>query len=148
MTSLKTSIKTITYLSDIGCLEIHGASLYIDSHHLKIANSIRTLFLAIDIVYDNEKSVIGQQITAAKDDLRGKGKLDAKDLRVIHPSEKNYIVKEGEINTQRFEFYMYSRVSNHLENGVLYAAESEQNKRLEDLFCYFLNEDIMLIVKI
>nr|WP_250189509.1 hypothetical protein [Escherichia coli] len=28
MTSLKTSIKTITYLSDIGCLEIQGASLY------------------------------------------------------------------------------------------------------------------------
>ncbi|PBO47813.1 hypothetical protein CKX40_16295, partial [Escherichia coli] len=27
MTSLKTSIKTITYLSDSGCLEIHGASL-------------------------------------------------------------------------------------------------------------------------
>ncbi|WP_430622867.1 lysis protein [Escherichia coli] len=27
MTSLKTSIKTITYLSDIGCLEIQGASL-------------------------------------------------------------------------------------------------------------------------
>ncbi|ENA7261660.1 Tn3 family transposase [Escherichia coli] len=77
-------------------------------------------------------TIIGQQITAAKDDLRGKGKLDAKDLRVIHPSEKNYIVKEGEINTQRFEFHMYSRVSNHLENGVFYAAESEQNKRLED----------------
>lgn len=30
MTSLKTSIKTITYLSDIGCLEIQGASL--DTH--------------------------------------------------------------------------------------------------------------------
>lgn len=29
MTSLKTSIKTITYLSDIGCLEIHGASLIV-----------------------------------------------------------------------------------------------------------------------
>ncbi|WP_212741701.1 hypothetical protein, partial [Escherichia coli] len=29
MTSLKTSIKTITYLSDIGCLEIQGASLQI-----------------------------------------------------------------------------------------------------------------------
>ncbi|WP_244591998.1 antiterminator Q family protein, partial [Escherichia coli] len=28
--SLKTSIKTITYLSDIGCLEIQGASLMID----------------------------------------------------------------------------------------------------------------------
>ncbi|OJR92669.1 nitrite extrusion protein 2 domain protein [Escherichia coli] len=30
MTSLKTSIKTITYLSDIGCLEIQGASRYIN----------------------------------------------------------------------------------------------------------------------
>ncbi|PSY64129.1 hypothetical protein C7B16_16735 [Escherichia sp. 20412-1] len=30
MTSLKTSIKTITYLSDIGCLEILGASLVTD----------------------------------------------------------------------------------------------------------------------
>ena len=27
MTSLKTSIKTITYLSDTGCLDIQGASL-------------------------------------------------------------------------------------------------------------------------
>ncbi|RCR15780.1 holin, partial [Escherichia coli] len=27
--SLKTSIKTITYLSDIGCLEIQGASLFL-----------------------------------------------------------------------------------------------------------------------
>ncbi|CAM7534117.1 hypothetical protein ESCOCK425M_19725 [Escherichia coli] len=32
MTSLKTSIKTITYLSDIGCLEIQGASLGGVSH--------------------------------------------------------------------------------------------------------------------
>ncbi|WP_244579053.1 TA system toxin CbtA family protein, partial [Escherichia coli] len=29
--SLKTSIKTITYLSDIGCLEIQGASLLCDA---------------------------------------------------------------------------------------------------------------------
>uniref|UniRef100_UPI0021C086AE hypothetical protein n=2 Tax=Enterobacteriaceae TaxID=543 RepID=UPI0021C086AE len=32
MTSLKTSIKTITYLSDIGCLEIQGASLLTTTH--------------------------------------------------------------------------------------------------------------------
>ncbi|WP_435658685.1 hypothetical protein, partial [Escherichia coli] len=31
MTSLKTSIKTITYLSDTGCLEIQGASLAISA---------------------------------------------------------------------------------------------------------------------
>ncbi|RLW74722.1 hypothetical protein EAI71_15845 [Escherichia coli] len=34
MTSLKTSIKTITYLSDIGCLEIQGASLAKSSRRL------------------------------------------------------------------------------------------------------------------
>ena len=34
MTSLKTSIKTITYLSDIGCLEIQGASLFTEFGHL------------------------------------------------------------------------------------------------------------------
>ncbi|MEJ1798366.1 hypothetical protein SMA74_22770, partial [Escherichia coli] len=34
MTSLKTSIKTITYLSDIGCLEIQGASLISLSNHM------------------------------------------------------------------------------------------------------------------
>ncbi|MFN1949367.1 hypothetical protein, partial [Escherichia coli] len=33
MTSLKTSIKTITYLSDTGCLEIQGASLVCMNHH-------------------------------------------------------------------------------------------------------------------
>ena len=35
MTSLKTSIKTITYLSDIGCLEIQGASLGVSSRLLR-----------------------------------------------------------------------------------------------------------------
>ncbi|MFT7748153.1 UNVERIFIED_CONTAM: hypothetical protein OC370_16075, partial [Escherichia coli] len=34
MTSLKTSIKTITYLSDIGCLEIQGASLLTPLNYL------------------------------------------------------------------------------------------------------------------
>ncbi|OKW42789.1 nitrite extrusion protein 2 [Escherichia coli] len=37
MTSLKTSIKTITYLSDIGCLEIQGASLPVSCWHAPAA---------------------------------------------------------------------------------------------------------------
>ncbi|MDZ6780338.1 hypothetical protein U4X50_16125, partial [Escherichia coli] len=36
--SLKTSIKTITYLSDIGCLEIQGASL--PGHYSGIVNHV------------------------------------------------------------------------------------------------------------
>ncbi|PHU69225.1 hypothetical protein CSW68_21965 [Shigella boydii] len=35
MTSLKTSIKTITYLSDTGCLEIQGASLMSSGRYLR-----------------------------------------------------------------------------------------------------------------
>ncbi|MGS8041861.1 hypothetical protein, partial [Escherichia coli] len=34
--SLKTSIKTITYLSDIGCLEIQGASLTGDTRNISL----------------------------------------------------------------------------------------------------------------
>ncbi|MGT0386980.1 hypothetical protein, partial [Shigella sonnei] len=46
MTSLKTSIKTITYLSDTGCLEIQGASL-------KCKNSI-----ANKLHFNNERFLI------------------------------------------------------------------------------------------
>ncbi|MCW6556846.1 Tn3 family transposase [Yersinia ruckeri] len=105
---------------------------YIDSNHLKVANSIRKLFMAIDIVYDKEHSVIGKQIETSRTDLKEKGRLDITDQRIIRPAEKSYIVNEGAVNTSRFEFHMYSRVSNMLENGRIYASESEQNKRLED----------------
>ncbi|WP_434477651.1 hypothetical protein, partial [Escherichia coli] len=44
MTSLKTSIKTITYLSDTGCLEIQGASLLIDDKQFFIIDIINTFF--------------------------------------------------------------------------------------------------------
>ncbi|EDX36667.1 putative membrane protein [Shigella dysenteriae 1012] len=44
MTSLKTSIKTITYLSDTGCLEIQGASLTV------MDNKISTYSPAFSIV--------------------------------------------------------------------------------------------------
>lgn len=44
MTSLKTSIKTITYLSDTGCLEIQGASLNrIEKENKIYAGSNKTL---------------------------------------------------------------------------------------------------------
>ncbi|EAB6647544.1 hypothetical protein DBZ87_04965 [Salmonella enterica subsp. enterica serovar Enteritidis] len=44
MTSLKTSIKTITYLSDIGCLEIQGASLLSVFGFEKFGEDIQALF--------------------------------------------------------------------------------------------------------
>ncbi|WP_208109436.1 hypothetical protein, partial [Salmonella enterica] len=48
MTSLKTSIKTITYLSDIGCLEIQGASLII---HYLLLLSVTDFVELNDCVY-------------------------------------------------------------------------------------------------
>ncbi|MCQ7841690.1 hypothetical protein NP236_20920, partial [Salmonella enterica] len=46
--SLKTSIKTITYLSDIGCLEIQGASLI----------PIENIHEAVELVYDRNTSMV------------------------------------------------------------------------------------------
>ncbi|OKS97581.1 nitrite extrusion protein 2 [Escherichia coli] len=46
MTSLKTSIKTITYLSDTGCLEIQGASLKTVSASGFLASSV-PVFLSV-----------------------------------------------------------------------------------------------------
>ncbi len=47
MTSLKTSIKTITYLSDTGCLEIQGASLLFTNRVFLIGLIIAQLALVI-----------------------------------------------------------------------------------------------------
>ncbi|MGT6398251.1 hypothetical protein ACRW6Z_17720, partial [Escherichia coli] len=48
MTSLKTSIKTITYLSDIGCLEIHGASL------VGVFLPVSSLWMGFHMLTENE----------------------------------------------------------------------------------------------
>ncbi|MBA2815892.1 hypothetical protein [Candidatus Pantoea persica] len=97
-----------------------------------MANSIRKLFMAIDIIYDKEKSAIGKQISTTRDELRKKKTLDSVDQRVIRPAEMNHIINEGKVNTNRFEFHIYTRVYNLLENSRIYASESEKNKRLKD----------------
>ncbi|MFX0803978.1 hypothetical protein ABEL46_19745, partial [Escherichia coli] len=45
MTSLKTSIKIITYLSDIGCLEIQGASLLPEKDQTNPEHSESVIFI-------------------------------------------------------------------------------------------------------
>lgn len=105
---------------------------YIDNNHHKVANSIRKLFMAIDIVYDEKNTAIGRQIQTTRSELNQRGILNSVDQRVIRSAEKKYIVSEGVVNTDRFEFHMYKRISNLLENGDIYSSESEKNKRLED----------------
>ncbi|CTT25745.1 DNA methylase [Escherichia coli] len=54
MTSLKTSIKTITYLSDIGCLEIQGASLLTEYNPLAVTPAAHNP-LEVNQVCSNEQ---------------------------------------------------------------------------------------------
>lgn len=63
MTSLKTSIKTITYLSDIGCLEIHGASLY----DIYSSNAVRTIQTAK--FFSGKEPVVMDSLSDCNNDL-------------------------------------------------------------------------------
>ncbi|MDA5584382.1 hypothetical protein [Escherichia coli] len=58
MTSLKTSIKTITYLSDTGCLEIQGASLPAYETRVSQAKKILQSFAPNDIKVDTNTKFI------------------------------------------------------------------------------------------
>ncbi|MGA3920115.1 autotransporter outer membrane beta-barrel domain-containing protein, partial [Escherichia coli] len=72
--SLKTSIKTITYLSDIGCLEIQGASLESNiniSNNSRVAgisltqgNTVNNTYTTESHTWDNNISVIDSTVTS------------------------------------------------------------------------------------
>ena len=85
MTSLKTSIKTITYLSDIGCLEIQGASLHISKpiSYFKIH-----LLSGISGVQLSEKIKHGLLVNFGKNIARQVSSLCASAMRV-YPNEKH-----------------------------------------------------------
>ena len=69
MTSLKTSIKTITYLSDIGCLEIQGASL-LRSHTHRLRSQIYFTYMiscvcshvfALSYIFNTNQTVLSHR---------------------------------------------------------------------------------------
>ncbi|HCN7575049.1 TPA: hemolysin activation protein [Escherichia coli] len=60
MTSLKTSIKTITYLSDTGCLEIQGASLM---EAFNSAVDHRLAELTMNKLYDRVPASVWKYVT-------------------------------------------------------------------------------------
>ncbi|OOI58490.1 regulator [Escherichia coli] len=61
MTSLKTSIKTITYLSDIGCLEIQGASLALpySTMYLRL-NEGQRIFVVLGYIEQEQSKWLSQ----------------------------------------------------------------------------------------
>ncbi|WNT74537.1 hypothetical protein QMY48_02993 [Escherichia coli] len=66
MTSLKTSIKTITYLSDTGCLEIQGASL--GSMTLGgVINPVQDLAASLQLAFDSGAKRVLLPMSSAMD---------------------------------------------------------------------------------
>ncbi|AQZ76988.1 putative outer membrane receptor for iron compound or colicin [Escherichia coli] len=95
MTSLKTSIKTITYLSDIGCLEIHGASLLWESPATIQVIDQQTLQNSTNAsIADNLQDIPGVEITdnslAGRKQIRIRGEASSRVLILIDGQEVTY----------------------------------------------------------
>ncbi len=105
---------------------------YTDKQARKIANSLRKLFIAIDVECDVDQTVLTKQIVNAKAELENEGAIATVDQRIILKHDRPYLLEKGEVIAKRFEFYLYQRIFKMLDAGRVYVTESEQNKRLED----------------
>ncbi len=105
---------------------------YTDKQVRKTANSLRKLFIAIDIQCDDDQPMLSKQIQMAKLELQRDGKITFMDQRFIQNKDRPYLQDGDDVNPQRFEFYLYHRVYKLLDKNQIYVTESDANKRLED----------------
>lgn len=105
---------------------------YTDTQSRKIANSLRKLFIAIDIECAPSLETLANQLATTKEELGKKRGLKTADQQLIRPNDKSYLLEGEETNLKRFEFYLYLRTASMLEKGKVYVSESEHHKRLED----------------
>ncbi|WP_281649109.1 Tn3 family transposase [Parendozoicomonas sp. Alg238-R29] len=105
---------------------------YIDKQSRKVASTLRKLFIAIDVECDTNQIILSEQLEHSRIELAEKRKLTTFNQSFIKKSERTYLISDNQLHTKRFEFYLYNRISQYLENGKAYITESEKNKRLED----------------
>lgn len=105
---------------------------HIDSQYRKISNSIRPLFLAIDIECEPGQTLLSTQLQIAKSELQKEKHLCTADQRLLLKQDKDYIVDKEGVNYRRFEYYLYQKVSRMLDSNHIFVNESAKNKRLED----------------
>ena len=105
---------------------------YADKQARKTANSLRKLFIAMDIHCDDDQPMLAKQLQLAKIELARDGNITSIDQRFVQPKDRPYLVDDTGVNPKRFEFYLYHRVYKLLDKGQLYVTESDANKRLED----------------
>lgn len=112
--------------------KVHYEWEYTDKKSGTIANSMRKLFLAIDIESDPDQDAMTNQLSLAREELINNGAISTIDQRLINKRDRDYLIKDKIVNTNRFEFYLYHRVSKMMDSHKIYVNESAQNKRLED----------------
>ncbi|OHT23734.1 hypothetical protein A3Q29_20190 [Providencia stuartii] len=106
---------------------------YADEQARKMANSLRKLFISIDIECDAGQSLLAEQITLAKAELTQQRTIKTITRELISLRDQTYLIdEEDEVNPRRFEIYLYQKMVRMLEQGRIFVSESEQNKRLED----------------
>ncbi|EPJ42954.1 MAG: transposase [Osedax symbiont Rs2] len=105
---------------------------FIDTKHKKISNSMRSLFMVIDIDCDPNLKLLASQLTISKSELNKDRKITTVDQRLLRSQDKEYLVENNQVNTKRFEYYLYQKVAKLMNNNSIYVAESAENKRLED----------------
>lgn len=105
---------------------------YTDEQARTTANSLRKLFLAIDIECDKRQEGLAEQIVSSKIELAEKRGIKTFNVDLIRSNDKRYLLDEDGVNLKRCEFYLYKKIVRMLEQGRLFISESEQNKRLED----------------
>lgn len=112
---------------------VHYQWQYADEQARKTANSLRKLFISIDIECDAGQSLLAEQITLAKAELTQQRTIKTITRELIRLRDQTYLIDEDdEVNPRRFEIYLYKKVVRMLEQGRIFVSESEQNKRLED----------------
>jgi len=52
--------------------------------------------------------------------------------RLLSSPDKKYLLENDQVNTKRFEYYLYQRVAKLINHNSIYVTESADNKRLED----------------
>ena len=87
-----------------------------------MANTLRKLFIAIDVECDDNQVILSEQLEHSRTELAEKRKLTTFNQSFIKKSERPYLIDDGEIHAKRFEFYplpgliyswqeiMYSRI--------------------------------------
>ncbi len=106
--------------------------LYTDKQQRQIANSMRKLFIAIDIQCEYDQPAMATQIEKAKQELKKNGSISSIDQRIILKNDLRHIVQGDDVHTKRFEYYLYYRVYKLLDADKIFVTESESNKRLDD----------------